>query len=217
MVSLSAQEIPVAGPGSGSGMNIADHMLIQISKQTTDPRQEEVVGSPYLSDNFTRGKIHSTKGSLAADMRYNVYQDVVEFKQGNLTYILNPSPVILRVDFEEYKLVVGDGFKNRTYGFYAILDSGRAVLLTKKSVAYHEARPPGALESQAHPAQYANLPDTYYYQVDNGPITRVTNIKRLIAAFPDRRDQLRTFASEEKISPNKSDDLTRLFRFYNEQ
>lgn len=215
--SLSAQDIPTTGLGGGTGRNIADHMLIQEANKTLyDAPEENVKGSPYLVRDFVKGDIRSSKGNFeAVEMRYNIHQDIIEFKQSNFIYILDPSPDIHLVDIGEHKLVVQKGLKNRAYGFYELLDSGRVTLLAKKAVNYREGRPPQALESAPTPARYTNIPDTYYYSVENGPLIKVTSLKKMIAGFPDQHDQLKAFASKEKISSNKGDELARLVKYYN--
>ena len=214
---LSAQDPPATGLGGGTGQNIADHMLIQMSNSTlNEATGEKVEGSPYLVSEFVKGSIRSGKGTFeGVEMRYNIHQDIIEFKQNNFTYILDPSPDIHLVNMGQYKLVVEKGIKNRPYGFYQVLDSGRVTLLAKKTVRYREGRAPQALESAPTPARYTTMPDTYYYRVGNGPLVKVTNLKKMIADFPDRHDQLKAFASEEKISSNKGNELVKLVRYYN--
>lgn len=214
---LSAQDQPTTGLGGGTGRNIADHMLIQISNSTLNEAPgEKVEGSPYLASEFVKGSIRSSKGTFeGVEMRYNIHQDIIEFKQNNFTYILDPSPDIHLVDMGDYKLVVEKGIKNRPYGFYQILDSGRVTLLAKKTVRYREGRVPQALEAAPTPARYTNIPDTYYYRIGNGPLVKVTTLKKLIAGFPDGQEQLKAFASKEKLSSGKGEELVKLFRHYN--
>lgn len=215
--SLIAQDRPTTGLGGGTGRNIADHLLIQEANKTLyDAPEENVIGSPYLVRDFVKGNIRSSKGKFeGVEMRYNIHQDVIEFRQNNFTYILDPSPDIHLVDMGEYKLVAEKGIKNRAYGFYEVLDSGKVTLLAKKSVSYREGKPPQALQSAPTPARYSNLPDTYYYRIGTGPLIKVTSLKKMIAGFPDNHDQLKAYAAEEKISSNKGDELARLVKYYN--
>lgn len=215
--SLNAQDPPPVGLGGGTGTNVADHMLIKLANTTgSDTPEDNVIGSPWFGSDFVKGDVRSVKGNFeGVEMRYNIYQDVVEFKQNNFTYILDPSPDILLIDMGDYKLVVEKGIKNRPYGFYQLLDSGRVTLMARKTVSYREGRPPQALQDTPTPARYTNLPDSYYYRVGNGPLAKVTSLKKLIAAFPDHHNQLRAFASKEKISSNNGDELVRLVRYYN--
>jgi hypothetical protein len=37
----------------------------------------------------------------------------------------------------------------------------------------------------------------------------------MIVSFPDKREELQAFASREKISARKQDELVRLVRYYN--
>lgn len=215
---LKAQDQPVTGLGGGTGRNIADHLLIQNAHETLDgPAPEQVEGSPYLTNDFVTGDVLSSKGRFdGIEMRYNIYEDVLEFKQNKFTYLLDPSPDIRRVDMGEYRLIVDKAPGNRAYGFYAVLDSGNVTLLARMTVRYRQGKPAQALEAAPTPGRYMGLPDTYYYRVGDGPLTKVTSVKKMIASFPDRHAELQAFASKEKISSRKGDELVRLVRLFNQ-
>lgn len=216
-LTVKAQDQPVTGLGGGTGRNIADHLLILDANRTlneTVARKAE--GSPYLVDNFIAGNVLSSKGRFdGVEMRYNIHEDVVEFRQNNYTYFLDPSPDIRRISMGEHTLIV-DKADGRRYGFYAVLDSGRVSLLAKKRVSYREGRPPQALQAAPTPARYTNLPDTYYYRIGDGPLIKVTSVKKMIASFPDRQAEAKAFATREKLSSRKGDDLAKLVKYYNQ-
>lgn len=216
-LNLKAQDQPSVGLGKGTGTGIADHLLILDANRTLNkPAAEETEGSPYLVDNFIRGNVISSKGRFDdVEMRYNIHEDVVEFRQSNYTYLLDPSPDIKRIYMGEHTLIA-DKTDGRHYGFYSVLDSGRVSLLAKKHVSYREGRPPQALQAARTPARYMNLPDSYYYRVGDGPLIKVTSIKKMIASFPDRQAELKAFASREKISSRKGNELVKLVKFYNQ-
>ena len=215
--SLYAQHAPV-GPGGGRGMNLGDHLLIKEAEDVLyGTPGAEVVGSPYLSDQFIKGNVYSSKGTFGnVEMRYNIYKDYIEFRQSGLTYILDPSREIIRVDLGDYSLVTDQvDLKGKSVGFYVLLDSGKVTLVSKKSISFTEARPAQALESSATPAKFSAAPDTHYYKIGNGPLIKIGSLKKMIVSFPDKREELQAFASREKISARKQDELVRLVRYYN--
>jgi hypothetical protein len=214
---LMAQEDPTRGPGAGTGANIHDHLLIQTVKGVLGEDSEKPVeGSPYLNEEFTKGTVITAKRIFPdIEMRYNAHADVIEFRQRNQMYLLDPMPEIVRVDMGDRRLVVNAEDGGQSWGFYEMLDSGAVMLLVRHRIAYREGRPPQALESKATPARYTPMPDMYFYQKTGGLLTRITNLKRLLADMPCDRKALEEFADIESISVRKKEDLVRLIRYCN--
>jgi hypothetical protein len=215
---LIAQEQPMRGAGAGTGSNIHDHLLIQTAKDVLgEDAEQPVEGSPYLSEEFTKGTVITGKRVFPdIEMRYNVHADVIEFRQKNQTYLLDPLPEIVRVDIGDLRLVVSSEDGSQRWGFYELLDSGAVMLMVRHRVAFQEGRPPQALQSKATPARYTRMPDMYLYQKAGALPTRVTNLKRLLADLPGDRQALAEFADAEDISVRKKDDLVRLIRYCNQ-
>lgn len=205
------------GPAAGSGANIHDHLLIQRAKDALGEDSEQPVeGSPYLAQEFAMGSVITAKRVFPdIEMRYNIHADVIEFRQKNQTYWLDPLPEIVRVDFGDHHMVVGAEDGSQRWGFYELLDSGAVMLLVRHRVAFQEGRPPQALQSEATPARYTRMPEMYFYQKKGGLLTRVTNLKRLLADLPGDRKALAEFADLESISVRKREDLVRLIRYCN--
>jgi hypothetical protein len=51
--------------------------------------------------------------------------------------------------------------------------------------------------------------------VASGELYEIESLKKLIEAFPDKHDELNAFASKEKISIRKEDELIQLIQYYN--
>jgi hypothetical protein len=203
-----------------TGYHIADHLLIkEADKQLKQgPEAEAVEGTPYLEDTFVTGHVYSRYGNYTGiPMRYNMYEDYIEFKQKDLVYILDPDLMIKKIDMGAHVFVVENyEFKKKTQpGFLTLLDSGKVTLLSKKIVTFREQQPPKALESAPTPAQYSSLPDVYYYKVGEGTVMKIKNIKEMIESFPDKQNELTQFAKKEKLSHKKEEDLIKLERYYN--
>jgi hypothetical protein len=203
-----------------SGYHIADHLLIKAADEQLKrgPEAESVEGTPYLDETFVTGHVYSRYGNYKGiSMRYNIYEDHIEFRQKDLIYILDPDLMIKKVDLGEQVLVVENyEFRMKTQsGFLTLLDSGKVTLLSKKVVTYREQQPPKALESAPTPAQYSMLPDVYYYKIGNGEVMKVQNIKKMISSFPDKHQELTQFAKKEKLSHKNEADMIALVRHYN--
>jgi hypothetical protein len=217
----SEAQIPTTGLGGGTGVNLADHMLIKYAEKTLyGDSEEKIEGSPYLSDEFVTGDIYAKNGMYSGIvMRYNIYEDYLEFKQKNVVYILDPNPNVMRkATLGDLTLVLSTfEFKGKPkHGLFILLDSGRLTLLEKRSVQFRPKQEPKAIETTGKPAKYLEGPTDFYYQIGNDQAQELNNLKKFIAALPDHQDEMTQFAKEKKISSNKGYELTMLIRYYNQ-
>ncbi|MCJ7717121.1 MAG: hypothetical protein MUO54_11470, partial [Anaerolineales bacterium] len=149
-------------------------------------------------------------------MRYNIFAGNLEFKQNNTVYILDPNPRIMRkVELGDLTLVVDQIETSLPPGLFVLLDSGKITLLLKKAILFREKQEPRAIETTGKPAKYATAPDIMYTRIGNEKLTKVTNLKKMIASFPDHNEEMMQFAKENKISSNKPDEIKLLVSTYN--
>jgi hypothetical protein len=203
---------------SFSGRNLADHMLIKVLDKWIDRPEYPVDGSPYLNPEFASGEVYTAKGTYTdVMMRYNIDQDVVEFRQDEAIYALDPEPRIKKIVLGEDVFVVekGEAIGKMNNSFYIRLDSGKAQLLMKKVVSFREAQAAQAMQAASTPARYQKMPDQYYYKLGDGGVEKITSIKKMIESFPDKQDELSAFAKKEKISPKNEKELIQFFTYYN--
>lgn len=177
-----------------------------------------IEGSPYLNDEFVEGEV-CTRGTCYSKvpMRYNVFGDYVEFMQKGRSYILDPQAHLDRVRIGEATLLVArtEGISDMRTGFFLLLDSGRAQLLSKKVVQFRPSQAPKALESSSTPAKYLPMPDVFFYRFGKREIVKIGSLKKMIEQFPDHREELSSFVKSEKISVRRREDLVKLFKYYN--
>ncbi len=178
----------------------------------------EIVGTPYLEDNFIFGSVSIDKGTHAdIPLRYNIYDDKVEFKQKEVIYELDPDVRIKKIIFGGHILTVEKfEYKWKTQdGYLILLDSGKLTLLSKKVVSFKERQEPRAMESTITPAKFSRLSDVFYYKVGNGKLQKLESIKAMIGTLPDKQKEVSEFAKKEKISPKKETELIKLVKYYN--
>lgn len=202
-----------------TGRNVDDHLLIKDAEKTLGLDVEsEIEGTPYLAENFTPGEVHFKNGNpTSAVLRYHIFNDYMEFQQNGKTYILDPSTQINKVIVDDCTFVV-EKYESKgkvKQGYFTLLDSGKVMLLAKQTVTFHERKEVKALESSATPAKYTRASDTYYYKIGDSELTKVENLKKLIANLPDKQSELSEFIRQEKISVRKEDELKKLFHYLN--
>lgn len=179
----------------------------------------DIKGSPYTSENYESATIYfaNTNRNQTLAVRYNAYQDLLEYQQNGQRLVLDANAAIKKVQRGESTIVV-EKFEYRgkpKMGYLTVLDTGKATLYAKHTVIFIEAKKGGNLDGTDQPAQFKRSPDTYFFRVGDGPLTEVDNLKSLIAAFPDKQEEMSKFAKKEKISTRKENELRDLFKYYN--
>jgi hypothetical protein len=189
----------------------------QIQPANSGTVDTTVKGTPYLNEAYVEGTILFANNSRTAPVRYNAHKDLIEFEAGGQARVLDPSTTIKRVNFGEATFVVekykDDGITK--YGYFALLDSGKVTLFSKKSVKFTPAMKGRALDGGDQAAEYRRVPDEFYFKFTGGEVIRIKNIKSMIAAFPDKQEELSAFAKKEKISPRNEEELKKMIGYYN--
>ncbi len=176
------------------------------------------IGSPYLNEAYEEGIVYLANSNFKYQARYNAFADLVEYKQNGTTLVLDPSPTIKKIQLNNTTFVV-EKYINAgkpKLGYFARLDSGKVTLYAKKVINFKPYKKGGALDGSDDLAEYKKNPDRYFVKFANtSGLEEVTNLKSLIAAFPDKNDELADYAKKEKISAKKGDELALLVRYYN--
>lgn len=188
--------------------------------QATNPAamDTKIKGTPYLNEDYANGTILTSTNTRNALLRYNAYRDLFEFQVDGQARVLDPSSTIRKVSLGESTFVVEKYTNDKgvvKYGYFTLLDSGHAVLYSKKSVKFTPGMKGRGLDGGDQPAEYRRTPDEFYFKVAGGEMVEIKNIKGMIAAFPDKKEELAAFAKKEKISPRNEEELVQLIRYYN--
>jgi hypothetical protein len=200
-----------------TGKDLKDHMLIEMTKKT-DHSVTEFEGSPFLNEQFVTGTVYSSNKKYGAiPLRYNIFNDQMEFQQNNNIYALYPEPRVTKVILGEETYVVEkhDVKGKMAYGYLTRLDSGKMILLSKKVVRFTERQEAKALQSSATPAKFTRVQDVYYYKIGDGDVTKVGSLKNLIESLPDKHEELSSYAKKEKLTTRSAEDLKKLSAYYN--
>lgn len=186
------------------------------SAQVTTSTGETIAGSPYMDDKYKDGIIYYGDKNQSAPIRYNAYQDLIEYQQNGKALVLDPNPAIKKVTVGGETFVpLSPNGNAKKLGYFAVLDSGKVTLYSKKKIIFLPFKQRGKIDGSDQPAEFKKSPDTYYYQVGNGELKVVDNIKSLIADLPDKQEELTQYAKKEKISTKKEKDLLQFIKYYN--
>ncbi len=188
-------------------------------EMSTGVRESKIQGSPYLNDEFISGSVFTTSKTQFTDvpLRYNIYNDNIEFKQNNnpVQELANPE-IVEKVEFGDYKFVYipySDSRKTDK-GFFNILEEGKATLYQKPLVIFEEAKATSPYQD-AKPARFDRKSDEYYIGVENGEAKKIDSKKDLPDLFPDHKKEVETFIKKKKVKPNDEESLVELVKYYN--
>lgn len=174
-------------------------------------------GTPYLDEAYVQGVIFYGNKIHKAPIRYNAFQDLIEYQQNGQAIVLDPSATIKKVQlgtsmFVSLPYEINGKLK---FGYFELLDSGKVTVFSRKKIGFQAARKGGALDGGDQPAQFKRSPDVFYYQIGNGTLQEIESIKSMIGSFPDKQEELTRFAKKEKISPKKEKEIIQFVQYYN--
>ncbi len=178
----------------------------------------KIEGTPYLNDQFVEGEIiFGESNRTKVPVRYNIFQDLMEYQQNGKALALDPSKKIREVKMgDEIFIVDKYNLEGKSkLGFLSLLDTGKMTLVSKKIVKYQEPLKNRGLDGGDLPAKFSRSSDAFFYRIGEGELKEVGNLKELIAGLPDKQEEIKQFAKKEKISPKKQEELRKLVRYYN--
>jgi len=181
--------------------------------------ENEIQGSPYLKDEFITGTIFTTSKTqyVNISLRYNIYNDQLEFKnpEGVILAVATPE-IVEKVDFGDFTMVYVpySNVKKIRRGFFKVLEEGDASLYSRSEIIFKEATKPAAYK-EAEQAKFVNKPDSYYIRVGLEQAMKVGNKKDVIEIFPKHQDEVSSFIKKNKIKTNKTESLKKLVQYYN--
>lgn len=182
--------------------------------------ENQIKGSAYLNKNFVLGSITTRSKILYQNipLRYNIYNDDIEFKtkQGGYVAIANPS-AIKEIKIGEDTFIYTTKVKNKreSLGFYKLTADGNTQLLTRYNIYFTGATQTTGYKA-AEPPKFNKNPNTYFIKIgDNAPV-RISKKKDLQIIFSTKSKELLAYVKKEKINIRKEDGLIKLVQFINQ-
>jgi hypothetical protein len=178
-----------------------------------------IKGSPYLNDEFAEGSVYTTSKTqfVGIPLRYNIYNDQVEFKtaEGQVMALALPE-VVEKVEIGELLLENVPYFnaKKIKRGFLVVLEKGPASLYVRPRVLFEDAEKPLAYQD-AKPARFIRKPDEYFIRLGGEPAKHVSKRKDIDDAFPPDDSRITTYIKNYKIKPDDKESLLALIKYYN--
>jgi hypothetical protein len=178
----------------------------------------DIQGSPYLDEQYRIGTVLTVDNLLYKDipLRYNCFDDVLEFKKNDVSFELKPKELIKRAEFGgqvfSYKEYESDGSTSKSY--FALLAEGKATLCARYTIKFYEPEPIKAYADPV-PARFADFDERYYVSINNSPAKIIVNNKKLVEMLADKQKEIESFISKQKLSYKKAEDMRKIITYYN--
>jgi len=199
-------------------LSLTDQFMTRMSYGRNNLRAAEIQGSPYLEKEYKIGTVLTDADILYKDvpLRYNCYDDVLEFQRNKVSYDLKPKTVVKRAEFGGqifvYKDFESNGGTDKSY--FKLLAERKTSLCVRFSIKFYEQEPLKAY-ANPQPARFDDLKETYYVSFDNSPAKKILNNKKLIEILADKKNEVESFMSKQKLSARKAEDLIKIIKYYN--
>lgn len=181
--------------------------------------EDDIEGSPYLTDQFIEGSVFTTAKTkfTGIPLRYNIYNDQVEFRKGEgIVQVLAAPAIIEKIEMGDFILEYSPYSvqKNIKHGFFVVLEKGNATLYSRPGIIFREAEKAEAYK-EPQPPRFIRKADEYYIRVGDNPALPVDKRKDLVQILNKHEKEVGKFISENKISTNKPEALIKLVQYYN--
>ena len=178
----------------------------------------DIEGSPYFNANFTLGKIVYREGDSLAPvpLRYNAYEDAIEYFLNGHTMQLLAYPEVERVHMGDSIFVFGQHPHRRELltGYYILLEAGPISLLEKPRMRLMEPQAAKPMQ-EAKPSRFSPEDPLYCLEFSDGHIEEFSSLKQLKNLLKDFEPDLSGFIKKQKISPRNPKELQELIQYIN--
>jgi hypothetical protein len=175
---------------------------------------ELIQGSPYYSKDFVNSIVYLRNGQYAkVPVRYDIFQDEVEFMQENKIQWLNKKEVRNLIHGSDMIIVSMENEDTSKLGYFFLLGTGSYSLYVKKRIGYYPSVAPQGY-AKGTPERFEPERDEFYLKAKGLPAKKF-NSKRSLLAILSNNGEAQAFIKKEKIQTDNIEDLKKLLTFLN--
>lgn len=179
--------------------------------------EDAVKGSPYLNKAFISGEvIVDNYRFVGVPLRYNIYNDDIEYEEGDkILAIANPLTV-KRVIINETPFVYSSYIISNAEakGYFELLSDGEVQVLKKYKIVYIMGKAAQAYTT-AEPPRFVSVPSQLYVKFGDSSAQNFKKAKSILKLFGDQMDEMQSYLKQEKLNIKKEGDLIKLITYYN--
>lgn len=172
-----------------------------------------VEGSPYLINEFIKGELVTTDSIQYAGLflRYNVFNDAIEFRKNDTEIELNESFPLLYALIDNDIIVKAKNEK----GYFLVKTTGPLYVLEKMNIKYVNAKPASGYRAATKPA-FKNFKSDYFIQKElGGDVFKIEDESDIIKVIPDKKQEVKDLIKKENLKVSKEGDLVEIVNYYN--
>ncbi len=167
--------------------------------------ESEIEGSPYIQKEFISGKIIKRDGNEYKEilLRYNVYNNAMEFKQnGTILEIADPQ-TIDRILLNDKIFVYSkySAFRKFKASYFQLLNEQKYQLLKKYNVLLKGSDASTGFENQHQKMKFEKMPPTYYFRYRNGTAHQISSQKELIKILQPIPEEITKYIQNNLTNP----------------
>ncbi len=198
-------------PSGGGGMRVA--VIENLTKRDT-------VGSVFLYEKFTSGKIFLTTNEIIENypLNYDLEGQAMEIKTESEIKVLEVNRILIFV-CKNPATLQNDTFINGTIfrqpsGMYRVLTSGNVNLLESVRIKIIRANYNVAMDVGNKNDE--KVKEEKLFVLANGKFAELEKNKHIFPHFGDKKTQVEEFADKNKLKVRKLNDLIKIINFYNQ-
>lgn len=165
-----------------------------------------ISGSKYFDEGFKTAKVN--KGTQEFAIRYNAYNDIMEYNNGNdlLDLIKEQNTYFQFSNGDVYELMHYN-FRGKEVSRYnkVLLNKNNVVISKFRSIKLIEAKPAATMYDSPTAASYKPNEDIYFVTYDNQTVEFDGKSKTLEKLIPSKASEIKKFFKENKIKENDAD------------
>lgn len=190
------------------------------------PTYDEVIGSPYLYDEFVPAKVNELE--MTYFIRFNVFDNSIEFKgdDGKIYSMTKSTDYSIKLMdgskkvYETHEFKDGKNEVGNTY-FEKIYTDSNFVLYLKERIEYTPVKLAKNSFETNKPAKFKKTKGDYYLQILKSDSSILLELpkreKHLLKLFNEEATAIKGLIKKEGLDIEKEKDLIRILQFYFEQ
>lgn len=201
----------------GAMTNNMENLLRALNYNTNIERTaDDIEGSAYLREEFLDGRVTLENVEYNhIPLRYNVYNDLVEFKSNNgEVYNINNPDVVeeIVIGDKRYRYLTCVLQKEEVKLFAELLCDGTVKLYKHHRMRIQPARA-GGTHTKPQPPRFVNVAPLYVVENPGVGVRVLNNKKELFAVFGDKSAQIKKFMKDRSLSVKQEADLVKIIEF----
>jgi len=198
-----------------SGSPVANDFAFRLTTVDKSEYKEsvELRKKKYLTFSYELAFVddYDTKSRV----RYNIYEDEIEFIKDNSIYYL-VKEVGRRIRFVETKELYRVFKLDEEPNFFKVHVEDKHSLLAKQRVRYIEPRKALSGYDRAKPANYRRMKDELYLALENRNLIKLSRDKKeFLEVFGNKSETMNTFMRQNKLNFRKIEDLKKIIQYFN--